>query len=99
MNRLLNSLLLLIALVPISCKKDHASIASTHRYKITLVSGGGQSDTIGNGLKEYIFFKLTYDDDTLSNGFIRFQVYNCDNNLQSTQIPIGKNAGNSVLQI
>jgi len=102
MNRLPTPFILLIALLPFSCKKNNASnttSTSSGAYKITLVSGGGQSDTIGNPLKDYIYFKMTYRNDTVSYGFVKYEVYDCDNNIQSTQVPIGKNNGNDVLQV
>src|SRR5215467_291542 len=97
MKQLLTLSLLLVALWLNSCKKDHSPNTATSGYKIALVSGGGQSDTIGNTLKEDIVFKSTYNNDTISFGYIRFEVYNCDNILQTAETPIGKTAGFNLL--
>ncbi|MBO9198908.1 MULTISPECIES: WD40/YVTN/BNR-like repeat-containing protein [Niastella] len=48
--------------------------------KLKLVGGGGQTDTVGQSLKEPILVKLTQDGHIPGAFTIRFDTYDCDNN-------------------
>ncbi len=61
------------------CSKPDVPQADTPAaFKITLIKGGGQTDTIGKMLKDTLVFELTKGTDTIRNGYLRFETYDCD---------------------
>jgi hypothetical protein len=68
----------------VSCKKQ-LSDPSDGTYRIVLSQGDGQSDTTGNTLKTPFLFKVTKGGDTITCGYVRFETYNCDNDLQTVE--------------
>jgi hypothetical protein len=47
-------------------------------YKITIVKGADQTDTVGSALKDTLVFKMTKDNDTLAFGYVMVYTYDCD---------------------
>ena len=71
-----------IVLLLCHCSKpDVPHVTPPADFKITLIKGGGQTDTIGKILKDTLVFELTKGSDTIKNGYLRFETYNCDDEL------------------
>ena len=73
-----------IIILIISCQKDKNSKPidnnSSSGYKIEIIKGGTQADTLGNLLKDSIIVKITKDENLLKNVYVRFETSGCDNN-------------------
>ncbi|HLZ87726.1 MAG TPA: hypothetical protein VKQ52_10810, partial [Puia sp.] len=65
-----------------ACKKDHS--VSPFTFTIKLVSGGGQTDTIGNVLKNQLSFLATQGNGAVRDGYLRFETMTANNTIQYT---------------
>jgi hypothetical protein len=57
-------------------------------YHIKVVSGNGQSDSIGNVLPNQLVFSLSVNGQPPSSGSVKFETLNCDGNPQYQQHPL-----------
>lgn len=79
-------LLTFIAVVS-ACKKHNLN-PNMAGYHLRLVSGGGQSDTIGDILANQLIFSLYVNGQPPSSGYVKFQTVDCDGNFQSQEYPL-----------
>lgn len=75
-----------------SCKKSNdanqAGNSTQKGYKIEIVKGNNQTDTLGNLLKDSVIVRVTKDGALLKNAYVRFETSGCDdNNNFSTDVP------------
>jgi photosystem II stability/assembly factor-like uncharacterized protein len=79
--------LLLICIFCFGCSKKKQPApqnGNTAAIKITLVSGGGQTDSIGRQLPNPIVVKVTQNGEALSNSIVEFQGSGCNEDLPFT---------------
>ncbi len=84
MNRNYIASILLISMVYFSCSKSKQpgpQNGNTTAIKITLVSGSGQTDSIGRQLPNPIVVKVTQNGAALSNYIVEFQGSGCNEDL------------------
>lgn len=74
-----------------SCHKDKDSNTVDNKpksgYKIEIIKGNNQTDTIGNLLKDSVAVRVTKDGKPLKNVYIRYETLGCDIN-SALEIPI-----------
>lgn len=70
-------LLFAIFLLAVGCKKSHTN--SVTSYRLELVSGGGQTDTIGKYLPNGLYILPIQNGSPMHRGYIRFETMSCDN--------------------
>ena len=69
-----------------SCSKPEEPVNNPPAdYKIKVISGNGQTDTIGHTLKDSLVFEITKGVDTIKKGYLRLETYNCDNIVSSNE--------------
>jgi len=83
MNKNIIATLFVICLIYVSCSKTSKSDngpqkTDTPPIKIELVSGGGQTDTIGNPLSSPITVKVTQNGTPMSGYSVQFQASGCN---------------------
>lgn len=84
-----------------SCSKPevpHVDVPEEN-YELTLLNGGGQADTIGNFLKDTLFFRITKGTDTIKGGYLRFETYDCDNEMHTTEYDLSMVVRHSPLDL
>lgn len=77
LTRTLPCLLFAVFLMTVGCTKHHTTPVTG--YKLQLVSGGGQGDTIGQFLPNPVVILPTQDDTPMRKGYLRFETMSCDN--------------------
>ena len=96
LTRTFSSLLFAILFLTVACKKNHDTPARVTGYKLQLVSGGSQTDTIGQVLPGPMNVVLVRGNAAPPlNGYIRFETMSCDNTPFDNDIQISyANTGN-----
>src|ERR1700761_8390534 len=102
LTRTFSYLLFVILLLAVACKKNPAiPPASVTGYKLQLVSGGSQTDTIGQILPGPVSILLLRGNAAPPlNGYIRFETMSCDNTPFDKDIQISyANVGNDSISL
>ncbi len=91
--------LLQIFLIGISltaCKKE-VNTSNNDGFRIKILKGDNQTDTVGRPLRDTLVFKATNNNDTLVSGYVIIYTYDCDGNrLQGTLYNVGRGAYTSI---
>ena len=71
----------LIGIFLTSCKKE-GSNSNNNGFRINIVKGNNQTDTVGRPLKDTLEFRASDNNDTLLSGHVEIFAYDCDGNRQ-----------------
>ena len=88
-TRTFSCLLFAIFLLAVGCKKNHSTPTPVTGYKLQLISGGGQTDTIGQYLPNAVSILPMRDDTPMRGGYLRFETMSCDNTPVDDDIAFG----------
>jgi len=69
---------ILLVFLTTACKKEKGTESAIAGWKMELQSGGGQTDTVGNFLKDPVRFKVIH---YRGARWFRYDTYDCDNNV------------------
>ncbi|MDP9076541.1 MAG: glycoside hydrolase [Bacteroidota bacterium] len=88
-----NIIPLLALLILFGCKKESPpSKPVPTGFKMEIIKGNNQSDSIGHTLKDSIIVRVTNNSKLLTNGYLRFTGSGCDVNVP-TEVPINTGIG------
>lgn len=91
----LNRTLLLGLIILLGCKKEHTQTPVKPvqtGYKLEIIKGNNQNDSIGHTLKDSIIVRVTNNGQLLNKGFLRFTSSGCDVNTP-TEAPLNAGLG------